>query len=148
MLIRDWITNEIVTIFDELTVNSVAINVTQDTGKAKGNHLLVFLGDESNVFSINDASTESGTSIAFDLIFETGRKGNHSTIQNEAIEELKNRILTYRNTLGKRYENENYRVEIIDIVITNIYVPEDMNDKVVLLMLQGEIFINQYLLEA
>lgn len=148
MLIRDWITNEIVTIFDALAVNSVTINVTQDTGKAKGNHLLVFLGDESNVFSINDASTESGTSIAFDLIFETGRKGNHSTIQNEAIETLKKKILTYRNTLSTRYENDNYRVDIIDIVINNIYVPEDMNDKVVLLMLQGEIFINQYLLEA
>lgn len=143
MLVRDWIQSEIVTALGSLTVNSIDINVITRTGARKSNWILVYIGDETNVMALNDVNTEAGTSIAYELILEMNGSGDYISIQNEAIEEIKKKLLAYRRTTPNRLENDDFVVDIIDITYNNIYAPEDMNDRVVLAMIQGEIIINQ-----
>lgn len=143
MLIRDWIQNEIKTALTGLTVNSVSITPITRAGQRKSNYLHIYIGDETNTFALNDVNVETGTSIAYELILEMSANGNYESIQNEAIEKIKKLILTYRRTLAKRVTNDDFTTEIIDVVYNNIYAPEDMNDRVVLAMIQGEIIINQ-----
>ena len=148
MLVRDWIQSELVTALSSLTVNSIDINIVANTGARKNNCLLVYIGDETNVMAINDAKTEAGSSVAFELILEMNAKGDYISIQNEALEKIKKKLLTYRSTLSKRMTNDDFQVDIIDIAYNNIYAPEDMNDRVVLAMIQGEIIINQIYIEV
>lgn len=148
MLVRDWIQSELVTALSSLTVNSIDINIVTNTGARKSNFLLVYVGDETNVMAINDAKTEAGSSVAFELILEMNAKGDYISIQNEALEKIKKKLLTYRSTLSKRMTNDDFQVDIIDIAYNNIYAPEDMNDRVVLAMVQGEIIINQIYIEV
>lgn len=143
MLVRDWIQSEIVTALGSLTVNSIDINVITRTGARKSNWILVYIGDETNAMALNDVNTEAGTSIAYELILEMNGSGDYISIQNEAIEEIKKKLLAYRRTTPNRLENDDFVADIIDITYNNIYAPEDMNDRVVLAMIQGEIIINQ-----
>lgn len=148
MLVRDWIQNEIKTALTGLTVNSVSITPITRAGQRKSNYLHIYIGDETNTFALNDVNVETGTLIAYELILEMSANGNYESIQNEAIEKIKKLILKYRRTLAKRVTNADFTTEIIDVVYNNIYAPEDVNDRVVLAMIQGEIIINQIFREV
>lgn len=149
MLIRTWLQSELTTLFSGLTVDSKTINVVDSLDDAKYNYLGIYVGDETNTYAINDVQTEQGTTINFELNFSVKASvGSYNAVQNEAIEKIKKKILEYRKTLTKRTENSDFRAEIIDLTYSNIYPVIDAQSKSVLLFIEGEIIINQYLLEV
>ena len=149
MLIRTWLQSELTTLFTGLTVNSTSINVVDSLQDAKYNYLGIYLGDEANSYAINDAQTEAGTAISFELNFSVkANSSNYNAVQNEAIEKIKKKILEYRKTLSKSTTNSDFKAEIIELAYNNIYPVIDAQSKSVLLFIEGEIIINQYLLEV
>jgi hypothetical protein len=149
MLIRTWLQSELTTLFSGLTVNSKTIEIVDSLEERNYNYLGIYLGDETNSYAINDAQTEAGTSINFELAFSVKASiGSYNAVQNEAIEKIKKKILEYRKTLSKSTTNSDFKAEIIEMTYNNIYPVIDAQSKAVLLFIEGEIIINQYLIEV
>lgn len=149
MLIRTWLQSELTTLFDGLTVNSKTINVVDVLSDRNYNYLGIYISDEANEMATNDVQSESGTPINFELNFSVkANSSNYNAVQNEAIEKIKKKILEYRKTLSKSITNSDFKAEIIDLIYTNIYPAVDYDNSNALLYIEGQITINQYLLEV
>jgi hypothetical protein len=149
MLIRTWLQDEMTTLFSGLTVNSKTIEIVDTLSDRNYNYLGIYLGDETNEMALNDVQSERGTPVNFELNFSVkANNSNYNAVTNEAVENIKKKILEYRATLSKVNTNSDFRAEIIDLIYTNIYPAVDFDNSNVLLFIEGQIIINQYLIEV